>query len=63
MLGWQLILALVRGVKIDSILELASFIVLILTGIYYISLIVILGAVLGRAFAVTFGPQAGQSDS
>ena len=47
----------------DSILELASTIVLIQTGIYVMSLIVIIGAVICRAFAATFGPQAGQAET
>ncbi len=47
----------------DSILELTSFIVLILTGIYYISLIVIIGAMICRAFAPTFGSRSGQAEA
>ena len=42
-------------------LFVTSFVVLILTGIYYISLIVIVGAVICRAFAATFGSLSDQS--
>ena len=63
LLGMWLILAFARGTKMDSVFELASFVVLILTGIYYISLIVIVGAVICRASAATFGSRADQSDT
>jgi hypothetical protein len=49
-----LIPGFVRGTKIDSILELTSFIVRIPSGIYYISLIVIVGAMICRALTLSY---------
>ena len=58
LLGERVVRALARGTKIDSVLEVASAIVLILTGIYYASLIVIIGGMVCKVFADTFGSLA-----